>query len=173
MGRVFVHEETPLAVSFAAAQDGLSGLARGSMLMTASQAAYGAGITGLTRVGPMGSVRGLSRLVKVRIGDPVVYRDSARLALRWEATGAGSSLFPALDADIVLTRDGEQATVLSLSGVYRPPLGSFGASLDQVLLSRVASATMRDFLGRVAQAISAPADVSPSVSPRGPRPAPR
>jgi hypothetical protein len=151
---VFVREETRLDISFIAAREGLASLTRGRWLMSASDAAYGEGITGLTRVGPVGSVRGLSRLVQVRLQDLIVNRDSARLALRWEATGPGSSLFPALDADILLSADGEEATKLTLDGVYRPPLGSFGAGLDQAVLSRVATATVRDFVGRLAKAIT-------------------
>lgn len=160
-----MHDETKLDLSFTAAQRGLAGLANGAWLLDASQAAYGEGITGLARVGP---VRGLSRLVKLDMRDPVVHRDSARLALRWEATGAGSSLFPALDADIVLSPVGEQATKLALDGVYRPPLGALGAGLDHAVLSRVATATIRDFVTRVAKAIStAPAASEPAYQPLG------
>jgi hypothetical protein len=49
--------------------------------------------------------------------------------LRWEATGPGGRLFPALDADITLTPAGEHATLLGLAGCYRPPLGSWGRGL--------------------------------------------
>jgi hypothetical protein len=45
--------------------------------------------------------------------------------------------------------------MLTLTGVYRPPLGTVGAGLDQAILHRVAVATIRDFLGRVGAAISA------------------
>ena len=46
------------------------------------------------------------------------------------------------------------ATTLTLTGVYRPPLGSVGAGLDQAILHRVATATIRDFLARVGAAIT-------------------
>jgi hypothetical protein len=157
MTGVFVREEARLDVSFSAAQAGLAGLASGGWLTRASKAAYGAGFTGLARVGPVGSVKGLSKVVEVQIQDLVVHPDSARLALRWEANGPGSSLFPALDADLVLTPAGERATKLTLEGVYRPPLGAIGAGLDRAVLSRVATATVRDFVDRMAQAISVPA----------------
>lgn len=156
-----MREETQLDVGFAAAQEGLAGLARGGWLAGASHAAYGEGITGLTRVGPLGSVPGMSRLVTVHLSDPVVSGNSARLAMRWEATGPGSSLFPALDADVVLTPAGTGATNLRLDGVYRPPLGAIGASLDQAVLNRLATATIRDFIGRIAKAIA----TSPAASP--------
>jgi hypothetical protein len=159
--RVFVGEEAQLDVGFAAAQEGLARLVGGGWLADASHAAYGDGITGLTRVGPLGSVRGMSRLVKVHLSDPVVSHDSARLAVRWEAAGPGSSLFPALDADVVLTPAGTKSTKLRLDGVYRPPLGLLGAGLDQAVLNRVATATIRDFVGRIGQAITTPAADSP------------
>lgn len=151
---VFVHEETDLDLSFATAQRVLADLASGGLLLNASRAAYGEGITGLARVGPVGSIRGLSRLVQIDMGDPIVRRNSAHLALRWEATGPGSQLFPALDADVELTPAGDRATTLTLNGVYRPPMGTLGAGLDQAVLSRVAAATIRDFVGRVATAIT-------------------
>jgi hypothetical protein len=40
--------------------------------------------------------------------------------------------------------------MLTLAGSYRPPLGSLGHALDRVILHRVAVATIRDFLARVA-----------------------
>ena len=48
--------------------------------------------------------------------------DSARLALRWEASGPGGGLFPALDADITLTPAPKHSATLTLTGAYRPPL---------------------------------------------------
>jgi hypothetical protein len=45
-----------------------------------------------------------------------VHRDFASMAIRWEATGPGGALFPALDADLKLTPAGEQATMLAVRG---------------------------------------------------------
>jgi len=72
-----------------------------------------------------------------------------QLTLRWESTGPGGRLFPALDADITLTLAGEHATLLLLAGSCRPTLGSLGAGLDRAILHR-AAATIRAFLSRVA-----------------------
>ena len=161
-GAVFVGEEMLLDVSFAAAQARLASLARGGSLASAAKDAYGHGITGLTRVGPLGSAPGMSRLVQVRYQDLKVSEDSAGLALRWEVTGPGGGLFPALDADITLTPAGEQATLLTLAGAYRPPLGTLGAELDRAILHRVAAATIRAFLNRIADAIVHPASAAES-----------
>jgi hypothetical protein len=150
---MFVREEAQLPVGFADACTGLAALAGGSRLLRASEAAYGDGVTGLAKVGPPGTWPELSKLVVIHVGDVAVTDSSARLPLRWEATGPGSGLFPALDADIAITPDGDHATMLTLTGVYRPPLGKLGELLDRAVLSRVASATIRDFVGRLALAI--------------------
>jgi hypothetical protein len=98
----------------------------------------------------------MSRLVRVHFRDLVTREGSAALALRWEAAGPCGGLFPALDADITLTPAGEQATVLEVAGAYRPPLGAAGAGLDRVILHRLAAATARTFLNRLADAIAHP-----------------
>lgn len=152
---MFVREEVRLTLSFPTAHAGLTALAQDSQLLTASRAAYSDGVAGLARVGPPGSWPGLSKLVMIHVGDVSASDGLARLPLRWEATGPGSSLFPALDADISLSPDGTNVTELTLTGVYRPPLGSLGAMLDRVVLSRVAAATVRGFLGQLAQALEA------------------
>jgi hypothetical protein len=159
---MFVREELLVPAEFAVARDRLAALAHSGSLLTAAQAASdgagtGDGSTGLARVGPLGPVRGLSRVVEVQFGEMVAHGESAQLALRWEVAGPGGGLFPALDADIMLARVDDQATTLVLTGVYRPPLGSVGAGLDHSILHRVAVATIRDFLGRVSAAISSSA----------------
>lgn len=156
---MFVREEVRLPAAFPAALDRLADLAHSGMLLTAAQQASREIVsadanTRLTRVGPLGPVRGLSRVVEVQFGDLARHGDSAQLALRWEAAGPGGGLFPALDADISVTRLDDEATMLTLTGVYRPPLGSVGAGLDQAILRRVAVATIRDFLSRVGSAIA-------------------
>ncbi len=154
---MFVGQEARLGISLSVAQARLSNLIRGSRLITASEDAYGEGITGLMRVGPS-----LSRLVHARFREPVTRGDVVVLTLRWEATGPGSELFPVLDADITLAADGDQATLLRMIGAYRPPLGAFGDLLDRAILHRVATATIRSFVGHVADAIVNPA---PALQP--------
>ncbi len=165
--RMFVRDEVRLDLGFPAAQARLASLASSGFLLRASDSAYGEGTTGLTRVGPLGSVRGMSKLVEVRYRDLVADQDSARLPFRWEATGPGGALFPALDADITLTPDGEHATVLNVTGVYRPPAGALGAGLDRAILCRVADATIRAFVGLLAEAVAHPAS-RPAGQPEPP-----
>jgi len=155
MANMFVGDEVRVNVSFAVASQRLQGLAGTQPLTQASHRAWGDGIA---RVGPAWAVPGLSKLVNVQIRD-LVQRDSiATVALRWQATGATGGLFPALDADITLLPDGEQAILLGLAGVYRPPGGTVGVTLDRALLHVVATATVRAFLGRLAEAIGGSAE---------------
>lgn len=142
-------DEVMLDISFPSARARLEALTRGGLMMSASDEAYGEEVTGLMRVGPTG----FSRLVRVQFRDLPERGNSAGLALRWEVAGAGGVLFPVLDADVELIRAGPQATWLTLAGAYRPPLGALGDALDRAILHRVANATIRGFLGRIAAGI--------------------
>lgn len=147
---MFVGDEVVLDVGFAAARERLSQLAAGGVLTGPSQDAYDRETSGLARVG----VAGLSKLVRVQVRELAWTDRSAGLAIRWEATGPAGGLFPVLDADIRLAPAGAHATVLNMAGTYRSPLGPVGKALDRALLHRVASATIREFLARVAAQIT-------------------
>jgi hypothetical protein len=151
--RMFAGDKVVLDISFDVAWARLTELTGSDLLQSAAADAYGTGITGLARVGALG----VTKVVRVQVLELAEADGCAGLAIRWQATGLGGGLFPALDADITLLRAGEQTTLLLLSGVYRPPLGSLGAALDRAALHRVAAATIRDFLGRLASHITGPA----------------
>ena len=164
---MFVSAEALVDLGFPAALAGLADLARGGLLTGVSQAAYGDGLTGLARVGPRGEVPGMSKLVEVQVLDVVTRGESAVLTLRWQAAGPGGRLFPALDADIWLTPAGEHSARLSLAGVYRPPLGALGAGLDKAVFHRVADATVRSLLARVADVLARPQGSADTVQGTG------
>ncbi len=160
---MFVGDEVGLDVSFEVARAGLARLAMGGWLSSASEDAYGLGVTGLSRVGALG----LSREVQVQARELSERAGSAGLAIRWEVTGPGGGLFPVLDADITVHPAGENATLLTLAGAYRPPLGALGQALDRAILHRVAAATARNFLSRIAAEITGrpgPADAGTDPS---------
>jgi hypothetical protein len=148
--RMFARHEVPLAVGFPAAKARLTLLMRGGLLDGVSQDAYADGLSGLIRVGPFGRLPGLSKLVRVQLLEPVPHDDEVILPMRWEATGAMGRLFPVLDANLALAKDGEGKAVLRLTGSYRPPLATVGEELDQLALHRVADATIRSLLTRIA-----------------------
>ena len=78
--------------------------------------------------------------------------------MRWEATGLMGRLFPVLDANLMLGEDDLGRGLLRIADVYRPPLGGPGEELDQIVLRRVASATIRSLLRRVAVLLADQAD---------------
>lgn len=147
---MFVGDEMLLEVGFAAARDRLAHLAAGGALLRTSEDAYGRETAGLTRIG----TAGLSKLVRMQVRELTWTDRSAAMAIRWEATGPGGALFPVLDADIKLEPGSEQVTVLTMAGSYRPPLGVLGEAIDHAVLHRVAAATIRSFLARVAEQIT-------------------
>ena len=128
----------------------------GEVLLDVSFAAAQARLASLARVGPLGGRPGMSRLVQVHVRDLVTREGSAALALGWEAAAPCGGLFPALDAGIMLTPAGDQASVLELAGAYRPPLRGLGAGLDRAIMHRVATATTRTIMNRVAGGIAHP-----------------
>jgi len=65
-------------------------------------------------------------------------------------------MFPALDADVTLSPAGEHATALILAGVYRLPPRTLGDGLAVAMSQRIATATIRAFLGRLARTLAVP-----------------
>jgi hypothetical protein len=45
-------------------------------------------------------------------------------------------------------------TQLTLRGRYEPPLGTLGRQIDRLLLHRVAEATVRSFMRRLAESLT-------------------
>ena len=135
-------------------------LAHGDLLDGLSRDAYTDGQVGELRVGPFGSVPGMSKLVRVSLLDPVPTEDMVLVPIRWEATGRLGRLFPVLDANLVLTPDDRGRAVLRITGVYRPPLAGLGEELDRAVLHRVAAATIKSLLRRIAVPLAGPAGQS-------------
>lgn len=147
----------PLDTSFESAAAGLRAIAADGWLTDVSAEVYDSsveGISGLAKVGPSDSVKWISKLVRVYIRDVVSREGKAVLTLRWEATGPGGGLFPALDADITLAQEENGSCLLTLDGAYRPPFGAIGAGLDKVAMSRVATPTAKTLLRQVAESIT-------------------
>jgi len=158
---MFARHEVSLDLDFPTARARLARLMRGDWLEGVSQDAYAEGLSGQVRVGPFGPVPGMSKLVEVRLLDPVPHEDVVVVPLRWEATGRMGRLFPVLDANLTLAGDGDGKAVLRFAGVYRPPLAAAGEELDQLVLHRVASATVRSLLNRLARMMAEPESGQP------------
>lgn len=102
------------------------------------------------RVGPGGP---LAHRVELHIGVAEIHRSGLVYPITWTAAGA-TVLFPELHADLILTKLGSEHTRLTLRGTYRPPLGVLGRLADRAVLSRVAEATVRNWLDRLAEELS-------------------
>jgi hypothetical protein len=68
---------------------------------------------------------------------------------------AGTRFFPDFRGTLRLRIASVDETQLSLEGEYRPPLGTAGAVFDALVGRRIARATMRDLLDRLAAAMEA------------------
>jgi hypothetical protein len=155
---MFIRQDIEVALPFGAASFRLVNMLRSGNLAGASNWAYQSGQEAILRVGPLGDIPAATKLVRVRFLDPVYSGDTLRIGMRWEATGAAASLYPALDADITMAPSGEDVTTLTIVGAYRPPLGRLGAGLDKTVLNRLATATIDRLLQQLAGIIVHPAD---------------
>jgi len=102
----------------------------------------------------------IARTVAIEFAPQVRAGNKAIFPFRWSASGP-AGVFPALDADLEVAPLGTGSTQLSISARYVPPLGKIGRLIDRAVLSRVAEATVKDFLDRVAFAVTEIADAAP------------
>ena len=105
----------------------------------------------LVRIGP-GGPSWLGKVVAVNFATPRGTDDDLVIPVSWEATGP-SGLFPRFNGELHVAALDPDRSELSLSGHYRPPLGRAGQVLDETVLARVAHATMRSLLRRMARAL--------------------
>jgi hypothetical protein len=118
-------------------------------LSTLAEAAADEGEALRIRVGPMDGMPRIGKVVSVDTAAPYVRGDVMVMPLVWHATGV-SAAFPVLQADLEVAPIGDDRTQLSLLGRYDPPLGPLGRRLDALLFHRLAEASVRSFLRRVA-----------------------
>jgi hypothetical protein len=100
----------------------------------------------------IGPVR-LSKRVWAELGERVVRTDRITQPLSWRAAGA-TGLFPAMEAELEITPVGPAITSISFHGSYFPPLGPLGRGADRMLLHRLAEASVRGLIDRVAHRLA-------------------
>jgi hypothetical protein len=105
----------------------------------------------LAEVG-FGEVVRIRRKVTIELAQPVRSGAKTVFPLRWTSSSA-TGLFPSLDADLEVAPLRPGRTQLAMSARYVPPFGPVGRAVDRAVLSRVAEATLKDFLDRVAETI--------------------
>ena len=95
----------------------------------------------------------VAKTVDLHIEDRRASADKVVLSISWTATGP-TALFPRMDADLILEPLGPELSQLSLQGSYTPPFGAPGLVLDRWVLHRVAEASVKNLVDRVALALS-------------------
>jgi hypothetical protein len=108
----------------------------------------------LAEVGIGPGAAGPRKQVAVSLGVPLHAPLHTSVPMTWEP-GRPGGLFPRLEGDLEIGALGQDRTQLALSGSYRPPLGVVGRLADRLLLHRVAEATVKDFVDRLAAELSA------------------
>jgi hypothetical protein len=157
---MFTDHAVGLDMDYPAARARFLRLAQGDLLDGLSRDAYTDGLVGEVRVGPFGSMPGMSKLVRVSLLDPVPRDDMVLVPIRWEATGRMGRLFPVLDANLIVGPGSQGRAELRITGAYRPPLDGLGEGLDQAVLHRVAGATLKSLLRRIAAMLANAADAA-------------
>ena len=120
-------------------------------------------------VGLDGDGRELLAKVGVRIGRLPIYKhvqltlgelpsviptDRVMLPVSWEAIG-GPPLFPRMEGTLHVQPEEAESTKLTLNAQYDPPLGKLGELIDRALMHRLAQATIKDFVERLAGRLEA------------------
>lgn len=146
---MFIHYSTHVPVGLAEVEKRLDRLRVD--LQEWADVAYREGEELRAKVGP---IDGLAKSVSLDIGVAEIHRSGLVYPVRWTAHGA-AALFPELNADLALSQMGPFMTSLSLDGTYQPPLGVVGRVADRMILGRVADATVRNWMDRLAAAVSA------------------
>ena len=133
-----------------------------SWLTDIARGADGDGAELRLKLGRAGLAPLLGKSVRI-VCEPCAQRgDTTVVPLTWHAEGMEAA-FPTLVAYLEVAPFGDERTQITLMGRYDPPLGAVGRRLDRVLGHRVAEATVRDFLSRVARALEEVPSVEPQV----------
>ena len=161
---MFVAEDSALAVPYEEARRRLLAYLQVDGLQASSEDAFEVGRELLVRAG----VGAVSKQVLVQLLRPYEHGGVTVVPLRWVATGATGTMFPQLDGNLELAPTDDGGSTLALAGAYRAPLAAVGASLDRVLLHRVAEASVRRFLQDVADDLQAGVQQIALTTPRDP-----
>lgn len=104
------------------------------------------------RIGPRKWPPLFAKEVTVRASTPRHHGEGTVVSLRWEAAGA-KGLFPDFDADLEICPEGELTTRVVLRGSYRPPMGGVGQAMDDLVLHKLAQATVEHVVEAIAAAL--------------------
>ena len=95
----------------------------------------------------------VSKEVELVVGEPEAPGQWLVIPLTWRATGP-RRLFPALDGKLTVQPLGPHSSLLWMGATYEPPLGAAGKEIDELVMHRVAAATIVDFVEAVGRRLS-------------------
>ena len=163
---MFIYYFVTLAMPYGRAEQRLTEALDG--LGELAGAAYREGEEIRARIGPSLDRRLLAKTVRLDASAPRRADADVTIPIVWEATGA-RVLFPRMEGDLILAAMGSELTQLVFRGTYRPPLGILGRALDRTMLHRVAEASVKSFIERIAAAITADVPIEDGVLNSGQR----
>lgn len=126
------------------------------LIAASAGAAYRHGERVALRLTPLLGLPRLGKSISVDLAEPYEREDRLVVPMHWWAPGA-TRLFPHLDGDLEFAPLGAKTSQITLMASYDPPLGVVGRRADVLLLHRVAEASVRSFLVRVARNLERPA----------------
>jgi len=88
---------------------------------------------------------GISKRVRIEVGDARLVRDHFVIPVTWEAAGL-TGLFPVMDALIEVYRAAKGQSRIVFWGRYDAPLGRAGDLIDRYVAHKVAESTVRKLL---------------------------
>jgi hypothetical protein len=148
---MFVRSYVELAAPYAAVDAALT-QDSGEWLPGLATSAGEGGELRMSEVGFGNAVR-VERSVLVTVGVPIRMAFKTLLPVSWRPSHA-EALLPAMDAEFEVAPMGGDRTQLAMTARYTPPFGLVGRVADRALLHRVAEATVKDFVERVAERLS-------------------
>lgn len=144
----FVHASAPAATVIARVIDD-----GGDRLSAAATEAAREGEATRARIGPAGPTPDPQAEARVEVRGSERRDASTVVAFTWSAVG-DSTVFPSLAGDLEIAPFGPDHTQVSLMARYEAPPG-VRERPDIALLHRVAAATVRSFLRRIAEDVEA------------------
>ena len=148
---MFVYYYVHLNRPFRTVEPRLLELSNGLVGLAAAAYREGEEIRARLKIG--GGDRRIGKTVTLHPGEPSRGPVETSIPIIWEATGT-PGLFPRMEGELVVADLGEGLTQVALRGSYEPPLGVVGRALDRTLFHRVAEASVKQFLDRIALALA-------------------
>jgi len=101
-------------------------------------------------VGPRVAGIAVRKKVTVEVGEAVQSGSWTEVPLTWKASFP-ERLFPKMTGKVELAPVDGRITRLTVNGMYEPPLGRVGKELDDVLMRKVAQATVKELAESIAE----------------------